>query len=183
MQTFEEDLQEAVAFHGHLCAGQILGVRMAHLGLKRLGIDDPRNHHDLLVYVEMDRCIADAIGIVAGCSVGRRKMKVIDYGKMGATFVDLSANRAVRVGSNGSVNGPAAGDDVLAFWQSIPDESLFKLEEVGMMIPVEDRPGKPVRSVPCERCGEVIRDGREVVIGGQNLCRACANGPYYQRLT
>ena len=95
-------LHEAEVAHGHLCAGQILGVRMAMLALERLGIDDPRarllangelnpERKRLVTFVEIDRCATDAIGVVTGCRVGKRALKLRDWGKMAATFVDLNA--------------------------------------------------------------------------------------------
>ena len=93
MQTFEALLREAEVAHGHLCAGQILGVRMAMLGCERLGIDDPKgaDRKRLVTFIEIDRCATDAIGVVTGCRLGKRALKLRDWGKMAATFVDLSA--------------------------------------------------------------------------------------------
>ncbi|MEG1585083.1 MAG: FmdE family protein, partial [Anaerovorax sp.] len=72
MISFHEDLERAVKYHGHLCSGQVLGVRMARMGMRLLGIEDPDNFRDLIAYVETDRCIADAVGTVTGCKLGRR---------------------------------------------------------------------------------------------------------------
>lgn len=182
MNTFTEDLKAAVDYHGHLCAGQILGVRMAHLALGALGIIEPRSYRDLIVYVEMDRCIADAVGVVTGCTPGRRRLKIVDYGKMGATFVDLAANRAVRVVSIGRFRPPEEGGDPLPFWEGIADKDLFKVQQVCVDVPLADRPGKPSHRATCDTCGEQVLDWREVTMGGQTLCRACAREPYYQIL-
>src|SRR5580698_8284509 len=99
MQTFEALLGEAEVAHGHLCAGQILGVRMAMLGCERLGIEDPKgaDRKRLVTYIEIDRCATDAIAVVTGCRLGKRALKFRDWGKMAATFVDLSTGRAIRV--------------------------------------------------------------------------------------
>ena len=96
---FETLVHEAELAHGHLCAGQILGVRMAMLGLARLGIDDPRgkDRKRLVTFVEIDRCATDAIAVVTGCRLGKRALKIRDWGKMAATFVDLPTGRAIRV--------------------------------------------------------------------------------------
>src|SRR5438445_3463259 len=104
MKSFEELLREAEQAHGHLCAGQILGVRMAMLGLDKLGIADPRgkDRKRLVTFVEIDRCATDAIGVVTGCRLGKRALKFKDWGKMAATFVDLESGRAVRVASRES---------------------------------------------------------------------------------
>ncbi|MGB9663114.1 MAG: FmdE family protein [Moorellaceae bacterium] len=181
MRTLTEDLEAAVAYHGHLCSGMVLGVRMARLGLRKLGIDDPLHYRDLIVYVEMDRCATDAVGVVTGCTPGRRRLKLVDYGKMAATFVDLAGGRAVRVVAVGTQQ-PPEGADLFEFWEKIPDEEIFKVEPVQVSIPPEDLPGRPLRTVKCSRCGELIRDGREVVVEGLNLCRACAWGAYYTNI-
>jgi len=99
MDSLDALLREAEIAHGHLCAGQILGVRMAMLGCERLGIGDPRGHDRkrLVTYVEIDRCATDAIGVVTGCRLGKRALKFRDWGKMAATFVDLSTGRALRI--------------------------------------------------------------------------------------
>src|SRR5881394_1380197 len=99
MESFEVLLQKAERAHGHLCAGQILGVRMAMLGLDRLGIADPlgADRKRLVTFVEIDRCATDAIGMVTGCRLGKRTLKYRDWGKMAATFVDLSQDSGVRV--------------------------------------------------------------------------------------
>lgn len=97
MRSFEEDLSRAITFHGHLCGGQITGVRMARYALKYFGIDDPDHYRDLIVYVECDRCLTDAIMVVIGCHPGKRRMKCLDFGKQAATFFDLKRNEAIRL--------------------------------------------------------------------------------------
>jgi formylmethanofuran dehydrogenase subunit E len=109
MRQLEEDLAAAQAFHGHLCHGMVMGVRMARYGCRGLGIDDPPAYKDLLVYVEMDRCASDAVSVVCGVTLGRRRLKWVDYGKMAATFVDLATGRALRVAPRLEV--PHAGRD------------------------------------------------------------------------
>src|ERR1700751_4784294 len=99
MQSLENLLREAEIAHGHLCAGQILGVRLAMFGLSKLGIDDPRgkDRKRLVTFVEIDRCATDAIAVVTGCRLGKRALKFRDWGKMAATFVDLDSGRALRI--------------------------------------------------------------------------------------
>src|SRR5882757_11021414 len=94
MKTLDQYLADAEQAHGHLCAGQILGVRLAMLGLEKLGIEDPRgkDRKRLVTFVEIDRCATDAIAVVTGCRLGKRALKFRDWGKMAATFVDLSAS-------------------------------------------------------------------------------------------
>src|SRR6202020_1894662 len=104
MQPFYRPPRQAEVAHGHLCAGQILGVRMAMLGCKRLGIDDPkgRDRKRLVTFVEIDRCATDAIGVVTGCRLGERALKFREWGKMAAPFVDLEAGRAIRISAKES---------------------------------------------------------------------------------
>ncbi len=110
MLSLDDYLREAEQAHGHLCAGQVLGVRMAMLGLEKLGIDDPRgkDRKRLVTFVEIDRCATDAIGVVTGCRLGKRALKFRDWGKMAATFVDVSTGKAIRIAAKESskASGP-----------------------------------------------------------------------------
>lgn len=190
MQDFKSLLAEAVAVHGHLCPGQVLGVRMAMAGCRALGIDELRGNKRLMVYVEIDRCAADAIGAVTGCRLGKRTMKHVDYGKQAATFVDTNNGRAVRVAARESARERVSawasvqeGEDrhaaQLRAYAVMPDEELLTLQEVRLTVREEDRPGPPISRVPCALCGEGINDRREVRRGEQVLCQACAAGAYY----
>jgi len=179
VRTLEEDLQAAEAFHGHLCHGMVMGVRMARYGCRALGIDDPLKYRDLIVYVEMDRCASDAVSVVAGVSLGRRRLKWVDYGKMAATFVDLATDRAVRLAPRAEVPHAGPDDDPLVMWSNWTDDELFSCTPVTVAVPSEDRPGKPERTVVCSNCGEKVQDCREVQQEGRTLCRACAHGAYY----
>ena len=174
MRSFEEDMEAAAAYHGHLCSGIVLGVRMARLGSQLLGIDDPLNYRDLVVYIEIDRCATDAIYAVTHCTMGRRRLKFIDHGKLAATFVDLATDKAVRLAVI-SEHFPPEDGDLMQFWSAIPDEEMFKIQQVVKIVPPEDRPGKPLRSTTCQDCGEKVMDGRDVTVAGRTLCRGCAS--------
>ena len=180
MQTLEQDFADALAYHGHLCHGMVMGVRMARYGCRLLGIDDPRSYRDLVAYVEIDRCATDAVGVVCGITLGKRRLKWKDYGKLAATFVDLATGKAIRLAPRPEV--PHAGHDVdpIEFWKDWTDERLFTWAPVTVRIPVEDLPGPPLNSVDCARCGESIKDCREVVVDGETLCRSCAGDSYYE---
>ena len=188
MRSFEELLAEARVSHGHLCAGQVLGVRMAMLGCRELGIEEPADDQRLVVFVEMDRCAADAIQTVTGCRLGRRSLKHIDYGKMAATFVDTASGEAVRVAALAglreravSLRPEASGKDAqMALYASLSDGDLFVVRRVRVSLPAEDLPGPPTSRVICERCGEEVSDRREVRVDGAVLCRWCAHDGYYQ---
>ena len=178
MASFEEDLEKAVAYHGHLCAGQIIGVRMARLGLKLMNIADPSAERDLIVYVEADRCVADAVGTITTCKMGRRRLKWMDYGKSAATFLNIATDKAVRIAA-GKKFAPE-GADIKEFFASIPDEVFFKVEWVKVNYKPEDLPGKPLVKAICEGCDESVMDGRHVVKDGKTLCKSCAEGGYYR---
>src|SRR6185295_5808375 len=104
MKTFDEYLRDAEQSHGHLCAGQVLGIRMAILGLNRLGIEDAhgKDRKRLFTFVEIDRCATDAIAVVTGCRLGKRALKFRDWGKMAATFIDVSSGKAIRIAAKES---------------------------------------------------------------------------------
>lgn len=186
---FESLLEESVKVHGHLCAGQVLGVRMTLLGLRAVGIADPRgaDRKKLMVFVEMDRCATDAIQSVSGCSLGKRSMKFLDFGKMAASFLNLETGKAVRVlaleGARDKAKErfPEMKDKYRAqieAYREMPDDELFSLAEVSISIAPEDMPGRPLCRVECEVCAEHVQDRREVLKGGRTLCRACAGEAY-----
>ncbi len=193
MPTLDELLREAEVAHGHLCAGQILGVRMALHGLDLLGFDDPRGKHRkrLVTFVEIDRCATDAIGVVTGCRLGKRALKFRDWGKMAATFVDLETGKAVRVAAKESSKQKARElhpeiesknqQQMLAYREMSPND-LFDVQWVTVTLGPEDMPGFKSDRITCALCGEGINFKREVERDGKTLCRACAGETYYTRL-
>lgn len=181
MNTFEEDVAEAVAYHGHLCGGQLTGVRMARMALKLLNIPDPKTSKSLIVYVECDRCLTDAIGTVTGCKLGKRTLKWMDYGKSAATFINLNTGEAIRLSRKSKIR-PPENVDLIAFNKSIPDEDLFNVEYVHVDYRPEDLPGKPLDAMTCPSCGEEVIDGRQVSHDGKMICKACAYGSYYSKM-
>ncbi|MHA2068538.1 MAG: molybdopterin-guanine dinucleotide biosynthesis protein B [Candidatus Thorarchaeota archaeon] len=183
-------LAESAVVHGHICPGQVLGVRMAMHGLQELGIENPKAEAKrLIVYVEIDRCATDAIHVATGCKLGKRTMKHVDYGKLAATFVDLRTSSAVRIVAREDARDKASRYSVpaltkqeveVAAYKAMTDEELFHVEPVKVNIPIEDMPGPPLRRVICDQCGEGVNDFREVEVEGKVLCRACAYGSYYE---
>lgn len=185
---FEKVLREASEFHGHVCAGIVLGTRMSLLGLEAVGIDDPKgkDSKDLIVYVEMDRCASDAILSVTGCHPGKRSMKILDYGKMAATFVNTRTGKAVRVVAKDKSEGAKEYTPEMIEqepntekYMTMPAGDLFELEEVEVDLKPEDMPGKPLRIVTCASCGERIMDMREMRIDERTYCRPCTWGKNY----
>jgi formylmethanofuran dehydrogenase subunit E len=203
MQSFDTLLREAEVAHGHLCAGQILGVRMAMLGCERLGVEDPkgRDRKRLVTFVEIDRCATDAIGVVTGCRLGKRAIKFRDWGKMAATFVDLSQKigdedgtpvyKAVRVAALESSKQRARelypqiedkNAQQMKAYREMPAADLFSEEWVAVAIHPREMPGYKSARVACAVCGEGINYDREVRRGDEVLCRACAEaGSRYYR--
>lgn len=177
--SFAEDLDDAVAYHGHLCAGQILGVRIARRGCIELGVENPHTYRDLIAFVEADRCVADAVSTVTGCQLGRRRLKWFDYGKMAASFFDLPTGRAVRVVVGLRAMTPP-GDDPVQFLSQFDDKELLRVMDVDIRLTPNDLPGKPLVTAICDTCGERVMDGRHIVnSSGEVLCKACSGEPVY----
>lgn len=173
-------LKDCEAFHGHLCMGQVMGVRMAKKGLELIAAEDIK---DLIVIVENDRCITDAIIMATGVRLGRRSLKFHDYGKMAATFVNTKTGQAWRVASRGDSDDGLPPDQARAAALAKTDAELLRWQQVRVAFGPGDLPGPPERIVQCSRCGETVLDYRDVPTGqGQAdpLCRACAFGTYYQ---
>lgn len=187
---FAELLSGSVAANGHLCPGQVVGVRLAILGLRLLGFDAPPSLPQLkrlIVFVEMDRCTGDAVAHVTNAKLGRRSLKFMDYGIMAATFVDLAASRAFRIISTEESRELAAlyapgltkREAQVHAYQVMPDAVMFRVQEVTVDLSEFDLPGPTRRKVACHQCGQVVRDNREVEQHGRILCRPCALGAYF----
>ena len=195
VQTFEDLLAGSVAAHGHLCPGQVVGVRLAILGCRLIGFEVPCPYHQLkklIVFIEMDRCTGDAIAHVTGVKLGRRSLKFVDYGIMAATFINLETGKAYRVISTEEARDlapfyAAPGLDKrgqqLEAYRVMPDSVLFRVQEVEVDLTPYDLPGPTRHKVACARCGQVVRDHREVIQNGLALCRPCAGGVYFKAAT
>jgi formylmethanofuran dehydrogenase subunit E len=192
MKSFEELLTSSAEVHGHLCPGQVVGVRMAMLGCRLIDLDEPTSHDQikkLIVYVEMDRCAGDAVAHVTGAKLGRRSLKFMDYGIMASTFINLETGKAFRVISTEEARDLAAQyapevagkyQQQLEAYKKMPDSVLFRVQKVEVTLSEFDLPGPTRRKVACARCGQVVRDHREVIIDGSPLCHPCAHGGYYK---
>ena len=191
MLTLAEYLTEAERNHGHMCPGQVLGVRMAMLGCRLIGIEEPKVGKRLIVFVEIDRCATDAINTVTGCRLGKRTLKFRDFGKLAATFLNTETNEAVRIVAVETSRElakqlfshlPTKKEQQLEAYKTLPDEKLFTWQAVKITLPDSDKPGHPLARVECDECGEGINDHREVERDGRTLCRACVGERYYQPL-
>jgi formylmethanofuran dehydrogenase subunit E len=210
MQTFDALLHEAEVAHGHLCAGQILGVRMAMLGCERLGVSDPKgvDRKRLVTFIEIDRCATDAIAVVTGCRLGKRAIKFRDWGKMAATFVDLASPLAsagetpvykgIRIAALESSKQRARelyphiehkNQQQMLAYREMPDADLFSEQWVSVPIHPREMPGYKSARITCEACGEGInydRETRQTQDGVVRiLCEGCAasENRYYRVLT
>jgi formylmethanofuran dehydrogenase subunit E len=192
MQNFETLLAGSSEAHGHLCPGQVVGVRMAMLGCRLIGLDEPTNRKQikkLIVYVEMDRCTADAVAYTTGVKLGRRSLKFMDYGIMAATFVNLETGKAFRVLSTEEsrdlaevyapeVQGKHARQ--LEAYKRMPDSALFRVQKVDARVKDKDMPGPTRYKATCQLCGQVIRDGREIIRDNKVLCKPCTQESYFK---
>lgn len=193
MKSFDELLEASTKVHGHICAGQVIGVRMAMIGLERIAINDPmgEDRKKLYVLVEIDRCATDAIQSVTGCSLGKRSMRWMDFGIMAATFVNLETGKAVRITAREESRELARNycpeivdkyQRQLAAYKIMPLDELFVFQEVSVDLEPCDMPGRPIRRVQCDSCGDWVQDCREVEELGKTRCRPCAGDRYYTLL-
>jgi len=202
MVSLDTLIREAEIAHGHLCAGQILGVRLAMVGLAKLGIDDPRgkDRKRIVTFVEIDRCATDAISVVTGCRLGKRALKFRDWGKMAATFVDLNtpiadeggnSYKAIRVAAKESSKKLARemhpeienkNQQQMLAYREMKDDDLFSTEWVKVELPAGEFPGFKGERIVCAECGEGINYQRQLVRDGRILCRGCAGEAYYRTL-
>ncbi|MBW2613410.1 MAG: formylmethanofuran dehydrogenase [Deltaproteobacteria bacterium] len=193
MEPFETLLEHSAQAHGHMCPGQVVGVRIAMLGCRLIGLDDPTRRDQikkLIVYIEMDRCTADAVAHVTGVKLGRRSLKFMDYGIMAATFVNLETGKAIRVLSTEEARdlvdlyAPEVEDkgvQQLEAYKRMPDSVLFRVQKVLVNIAENDLPGPTRFKNLCDHCGQVVRDGREVRHNGQTLCKPCTVESYFSQ--
>lgn len=194
-------LQDAAVAHGHLCAGQVLGVRMALYACHLLGVEEPRgkDRKRLVTFVEIDRCATDAIGVVTGCRLGKRALKFVDFGKMAATFVDLSLKKDSDVYGGVRIAALETSRDLakqrypemtdknqqqMRAYRELADGELFTVQRIEVTLPPNEFPGFKGGRIACDDCGEGINYNRQRVVDGRNLCRACADpaARYYRAM-
>lgn len=189
-------LNESAARHRHLCPRQVLGARLGLAGLRALGLVDddygPRfdnGRKRLLTIVETDGCGADGIAVATDCYVGRRTLRVLDYGKVAAVLVDTKTETAVRVHPSPKSRHLAARyapeaqnrwESYLLGYQRIPDADLIVVTPVRLTQPLAAILSRPNRRAICAHCGEEIINERELIVENKILCQTCASGRYYE---
>ena len=193
--ALEYMLEKTAAFHGHLCAGTVIGTRMALVGMREIDITDPKGSQkkDMVIYVETDRCPIDALSIVTGCRISRKNLKFLDWGKFAATFVNVKSGKAVRIicpdSTRDLVESYAEGEysndkdgktarEVDAY-KVMPEKELFIIQKVEVILPDSD---KEKHKVKCEGCGETVNGHKEVVVDGKIMCRPCGEGESYYKI-
>ena len=189
MTELQTILEISTARHSHLCPRQILGARIGLAGGAALGLDLPRRDKRLLIILETDGCFADGVEVATGCTVGHRTLRVEDYGKVAATFVDVKSGAALRIAPRLDVrerayayapSEPRHYFAQLQAYQIMPDAELLTMQPVTLTTPIEAIVSRPGVRVNCDQCGEEIINEREVVNGSQRLCRACDGHGYYR---
>jgi formylmethanofuran dehydrogenase subunit E len=185
-------LAASAARHSHLCPRQVLGVRAGLAGLAALSLLPPLRDKRLLVIVETDGCFTDGIEVSTGVAVGHRTLRIEDYGKIAATFVEIPGGEAVRITPRLDIRQRAwdyaPSEDKyyyaqLQAYQVMPEHELFSIKEVELAIPLEKIISRAGTRTECDFCGEEIINEREVHRNGFTLCRACAGPAYYINLT
>ncbi len=188
MIDIQRILREVSRRHTHLCPRQVLGVRMALAGAATLGLELPRKDKNLLVIAETDGCFVDGLEVAAGISPGHRTLRIEDYGKVGATFINVSSGEAVRLAPQLDVRQQAQGYASneprhyfvqLRAYQLLPDPELFSITFVTLVPTIDQIVSRPGVRVNCSVCGEEIINEREVFYQGSNYCRACFGHGYY----
>ena len=181
-------LDKSARDHSRLCPRQILGVRLGLVGMKALGFDSPPAEKQLLIITETDGCFVSGLSAATNCSVGHRTLRVEDYGKAAAVFVDVKTSRAVRIAPALDIRQRACAhesDESLHYaeqmqaYQSMSDEEMFTVTEVQLTASIEAIVSRPGMCVICDVCGEEIMNEREERQNEMNLCHACAHGGYY----
>jgi len=187
--SLQDLLQAAAARHDHLCPRQVLGVRMGMLAAQILGLNLPQTDKRLLTIVETDGCFSDGIAVSNGCRVGRRTLRVEDYGKVAATFIDTATNRAIRITPRLAARDLAARyapeaangwEAYLLGYQRLPDDELLLVQPVQLTTTIQSIISTPEAKASCAVCGEEIFNEREVVRDGVVVCRGCAGERYYR---
>lgn len=192
MRSLSEILSVSASHHKHLCPRQVLGARLGLAGAAALGLEIPRTDKRLLIILETDGCFADGIEAATGCSVGHRTLRIEDYGKIAATFVDVQTGQAIRLAPRLDVRQlacdlPQADSRhyfaQLQAYQVMPDPELLTIQPVELTTPVAEIISRPIVRVNCQGCGEEIINERELTVNGTVLCRTCAAGGYYHPKT
>ena len=178
MISYDEAMNRALSYHGHICSGQVLGVRMVRHGLRLLHLEND-DLRDIMIFVESDRCVLDAVYAAAGMTMGRRRVKLKSHGKTAMSIVKMDTGLGLRLWVK-TPDFPPEDADCRAWWDERADEDIFGVQAVRINIPPEEMPGRPKRIETCASCGLTVLDNHHVERDGKTLCRDCAEGPYWE---
>lgn len=190
IRDLDQLLERSTERHSHLCPRQVLGVRIGLAGPRLLGLEVPRNDKRLLVIIETDGCFTDGIEVATGVTVGQRRLRIEDYGKVAATFIDTITGQSIRLSPHLQARQQAARyapeaanlyDAQLLGYQRMPDEELIECMPVVLNPGIETILSQPGLRVDCDLCGEEIMNDRQLELDGRTLCRSCAGQTYYSR--
>ncbi len=182
-KIFEEQLEKAGNFHGDICGGIVIGTKLSIYALEKLGMEVNKKNKDLIVFVEIDRCMSDAVQAITGCSMGKRSLKQMSYGKFAATFYKISTGEAIRVtdiDANSKNDFNETSEEMIQRFKNTPSKELFKIQNVTIKLDENELPGKPREKVFCSVCNEKVMDGKHKLIGGNEICKSCSEGSYYK---
>ena len=194
LEQVDRLVEAASRAHGHLCPGQVIGVRASILGLRLLGYPCPLGWPEIksiVGFVEIERCMADAVATASGLRFGRGSLKLINLGLLAVTFLDLPSGRAVRLLSRESARELAAGyapevegahAQQTRAYRVMPDGELFEAQWVKVELKPEELPGARPPKVPCSRCGVLVRSGQVHPSDQGPLCAVCAGRAYFEIL-
>ena len=183
VEDYEEQLAKAGEFHGEICGGIAIGTKLAMYGMELMGFELNKRHKNLIVFLEIDRCMSDAVQSVTKCTMGKRSLKQMYYGKFAVTFYNMETGEAIRVSdadANKKEKIRETKEEMIQRFKITPPEELFNVEKVRLDINPSQMPGNPHTSVFCSVCGEKITDGRHLNRGGKPVCKPCAEGAYYE---
>lgn len=183
-ELFDEQLEKAKNLHGEVCGGIVSGTKMAIHAMKELNMDfNQKKNKDLIVFLEIDRCMADAIQAVTGCSLGKRTLKLKNYGKFAATFYKISTGEAIRIASNKNEKSEYPEETIeekIKRVKNTPSEELFNIQKVKIRIDENELPGRPRDEKFCSICSEQIMDSKQSLVSGRPVCKSCHEGSYYE---
>lgn len=183
IEDYDEQLKIAGDFHGEICGGIAIGTKLAMYGMELMGMELNKRHKNLIVFLEIDRCMADAVQAVTKCTMGKRTLKQMYYGKFAVTFYNMDTGEAIRVSdadANRKDKENETKEEMKKRFRETPPEELFNVERVKVKLPEPQLPGAMHSSVFCSVCGEKVGDERHLLRGGKPLCKSCAEGSYYE---
>ena len=183
LKTYDEQLEKVKEFHGEICGGTAIGTKLAMYGLELMQMELNTRHKNLIVILEIDRCMADAIQAVTKCSMGKRSLKQAYYGKFAATFYNMDTGEALRIvdiDANKKDKKKETRDEMIERFKTTPPEELFDVQKVKVKLTEAQMPGKPHVTEICSICGDKVTDNHHLMVDGKPVCKPCVEGAYYQ---